>query len=467
MMKKIKYIALSLGLVFAFSCELAETNVDPTQLQKVDLRLSLPEVISQTAYNQSANQARIPGIIMQQFFGLDAQQLAYNDYNFPEETTNNWWRTGAYAGSLKSASVIIEKANEEGQSYYGGIAKIMMAESYGMLTMFMGDIPFSDALKGTESLKPVYDTQEQVWQGILNMLDDAISDLSQAPVAGAPAGDDLIFGGDAQAWIKTAHALKARYYIQGTKRDNGAAAQALQEVNQAFSSVDEAPFFYYDVSEIGNNPLAKFGKERPATLGIDERFAQQMSDKADPRQPFYMNEAAGSWEYFNSTLPNLVWAQDDSAIPLISYAELMFIKAEALLRTGGSDADVQQALKDGIAASMEQVGLAADDYMTYVDTYGDLSGLGTTEEKLQLIIEEAYFAYFGYAFQQTWNNFRRTGYPNLQPSALGSSGLNPSGVIPRRMLYPVSEVQTNSENLNAAKGRQKGALLDADIWLFE
>jgi len=277
--------------------------------------------------------------MMQQFFGLDAQQVAYNQYNYPEETTNNWWRFGAYAGALKSGSVIVEKAQAEGQPHYSGIAKVLMAEGYGLLTIFMGDIPFSDALKGTESLKPAYDTQEAVWNGILGMLDQAISELNQPPASGGPSSDDLIFGGDADAWIKTAHALKARYLIQRSKRDNGAAASALQEVNQSFTSVADAPFFQFDISEIGNNPLAKFGKERPATLGIDARFAQQMSGKGDPRQSFYMNDGGGTWEYFNSTKPNLHWSQDNSAIPIISYVELMFIRAESLLRTNASDAN--------------------------------------------------------------------------------------------------------------------------------
>ncbi|MEL6650320.1 MAG: SusD/RagB family nutrient-binding outer membrane lipoprotein, partial [Bacteroidota bacterium] len=74
--------------------------------------------------------------------------------------------------------------------------------------------------------------------------------------------------------------------------------------------------------------------------------------------------------------------------------------------------------------------------------------------------------YFGMAFQQSWTNFRRTGYPALQPDPNSVNSYNPRGIIPKRMLYPESEQTTNRLNWEAAKMRQGGALLDADTWAF-
>lgn len=53
-----------------------------------------------------------------------------------------------------------------------------MASEYGLATSFFGDIPFSEALKGTDNLKPSYDAQQDVYKGVQAMLDDAISDLN-------------------------------------------------------------------------------------------------------------------------------------------------------------------------------------------------------------------------------------------------------------------------------------------------
>ncbi len=464
-MNKLKYIFLVFAMSALSACDITEVNIDPTRQTDVDLSLILPQVLSQAAYNQSANQARVPGIILQQFQGFDAQQLGFTDYVIGEDTYNNYWTLGLYSGVLRSAQNVIDKAQESGDSYYEGIAKIIMAESYGMATMFFGDIPFSEALKGQENLKPVYDPQEQVINGILAMLDDAINLLS-AQQGVAPGSDDLIYGGDAALWIKTAHALKARYLMQASKRQSGNAGKALAEIGNALASIEEQPWFPFQGNQIANNPLAKFGIERPNTMIIDERFANAMGERNDPRQVKYMEDAGEQWSFFNASNPDLVWTQNNSQIPLISYVEVKFLEAEALQRNGAPASEVQAALADAIAASIAQVGLDPAEHQAFIDAQSDLSGL-SGEGIIQRIIEEAYYAYYGFAFQQVWNNYRRTGYPDLTPSPQGANGLNPSGGIPRRFLYPVSEVQTNSENLNAAKAAQGGALMDQDVWAFE
>jgi len=86
---------------------------------------------------------------------------------------------------------------------------------------------------------------------------------------------------------------------------------------------------------------------------------------------------------------------------------------------------------------------------------------------VQNIVEEAYKAYYGFNFLQTWTNYRRTGFPNLNPSANASPSFSPSGVIPQRWLYVNSETQTNAESVTAATEAQGGALLDNKLWAFQ
>lgn len=465
-MKQFKYILLTLSvLLAASSCEdLTDVNIDPTRQADVDLNLLLPDLLSQTAYNQSANPARMPAIIMQHFTGFDAQQVQYSDYIIAEDAFNNFWNTGLYSGVLRAAQVIIDKAQEQDNTYYEGIAKIAMAEGYGMATMMFGDLPFSQALQGQENLKPAYDAQEQVINGVLAMLDEAIALLNN-PSGVNPGGADLYYGGDAALWVKTAHGLKARYLAQSAKRNSGNWSAVLQEVGASFESIDEQPWFQFEDNQIANNPLAKFGIERPNTLIVDEGFAQKMTDRDDPRQNNYMEFAESQWTFYNGANPDLVWTQSDAATPLISYVELKFLEAEALYHTGAGAGQIQQALAEAIQASIDQVGIT-EDASAFVDKVSDLSGL-SGEAVQERIIEEAYYAYFGYAWQQIWNNYRRTGYPDLTPNPNGANGLNPSGGIPQRFLYPVGEVQTNLENVQAAKDRQNGALLDVPLWVFE
>jgi len=467
-MKRIIYILVAaITMTFTLnSCDLAETNLDPTRLSDVSLSLILPTAISQTAYNQSALQARMPGIVMQHYIGFDAQQVAYTDYVITRNEFNNYWRTGLYAGALKDCDVIINKATDEGQIHYEAIAKVLMAYNYGMATCMFGDIPFSEALQGLDNLTPSYDSQQAVYAGIMQLLDEAITLLGQDGPAGGPGGDDLIYGGDAASWAATAHALKARFYIHTSKRDGSAYANALTEVGMAFSSLAGQPGFAYDVAQQAANPIALFGIGRPNTLNIDGRFADLMDATSDPRKDYYMEFNGADWVFHNPSNSQLHWAQNAAVIPLISFVELEFIRAEALQATGAAEAEVQAALESGIIASMEQLGIDSAAYGAYVAAQADLSGLSDSE-KWQRIIEEAYSAYYGFSMLEVWNNYRRTGWPAITPSPNGSNGLNPSGVIPQRWPYPTSEEVTNNASFQAASDAQSGALMDVPTWANE
>jgi hypothetical protein len=422
----------------------------------------LPEILAQSAYNKGATVGRAAGLITQQFVGIDAQQIQIYNYVLGEDAFNNYWQTGLYAGVLRSCKVLTEKADEEGAPFYSGVAKIIMANEYALAASMFGDIPFSEALLGTENTKPGYDTQQSVYTGVQAMLTDAISDLGQGT---GYTGGDLIFGGDAALWIATANALKARYAMHLVKRDaNKASTDALSAISGAISSTANQPNFAFGAAQIDNWSLAKFGIERTATLAINNGFADLMIAKDDTlRQNTYMELSGTEWSFFNLENPNLVWGKSDALIPLISYSEVKFLEAEALTRTDGSDADIQAALEAAITASMDMSGVSDPDY---VAEYSDIAGL-SKEEKIQRIIEEAYVAYYGHNFLENWTNYRRTGYPALTPPALGTNGFNPSGVVPRRFIYVASETQTNNDNVQAARARQNGGLLDADTWAFE
>jgi len=453
---KFPLIILCVLLVGSCSESLEELNIDPNNPTDVELKLLLPEILSSSTFNEGTNPNRIAGIIMQQFLGLDAQQLAYNRYVLGEDVMNNYWLTGLYAGPLRSCKVIIEKAEDEAdpRPIYAAIAKIVMANEYGKATSFFGDIPLTEALQGTDNLKPAYDSQESVYNAIQAMLDDAISTLNGLGTGGY-SGGDLIFDGDAASWAKAAHAMKARYFMHVSKR-TGDYAQAVSEATQAMESNADNPSFQYEVSITANHSLAKFGIDRPSTLGINPNFAAMMD--GDPRQAKYMYSDDGeNWLYFDSAEGGqMFWAQSDALVPMITYTEMLFIQAEAMARSGG---DASSLLADAITSNFELIGLTADDATGYIDGLADAS--------LETVMTEAYKAYYGFNFHETWANWRRTGIPSLSPVADGGGGLNPSGAIPQRFLYVESETQTNFDNVSAARDRQGGGLLDAPVWAFQ
>jgi hypothetical protein len=469
-MKSIKILIITLfTVVFSISsCDFGDINIDPTTTSKVALKDLLPAAVTQTIFNIGATPGRAAGIVMQYFKGIDAQQLDYQRYIFDASAFNNLWGFGLYgAGAMKHCYVLIEQATEEEAPHYVGIAKILMAANLGMAATMWGDVPYSQAFLGEEggdALKPVYDTQESAYQSVQTLLDEGIAALQQTPSFAPPGVDDLIYTGDASLWIKTAYALKARYHMHLTKRNSNAASSALAAIGNAYESNAEESAFIFGTSPTQANPYAQFGVQRPNTLAIAEPFNEAMNSKSDPRLPLYMSSDGTNWNFFAGE-DALFWSSNDSPLPLISFTEQKFLEAEAQLWEG-NPGNAETLLAEAITANMDQLGVAAADYAGYVAAYGSFAGLTTTEERLERIIVEKYYAMYCQGLIESWTDYKRTGYPDLTPNPQGVNGFNPSGVIPRRYQYVTDERFSNTANVEEATSRQGGDLLDVDTWAF-
>ena len=65
-------------------------------------------------------------------------------------------------------------------------------------------------------------------------------------------------------------------------------------------------------------------------------------------------------------------------------------------------------------------------------------------------------------FVETWNNWKRSGYPELTP--VNYTGNFSSGQIPRRQPFPASESSTNTESLQNAVARMGGDSWTTRVW---
>lgn len=463
-MKKIYYLTL---IIFLFNaCEFDDINVNPSTSSTIGMNEVLPVTIAQTVRNIASIGGRVTGTVMQHWTGVEAQPLGYTNYLIDEQTLTTFWESGLYAGAMKDCAIIIELAQEKNQPYYEAIAKVLMAYNLGIATTYWGDVPYSEALKGTESLNSAYDTQEQVYESIQRLLSDAINLLGETGVVDGPGADDLIFSGNTDLWTKTAYALKARYMMHLTKRDANAASQALVWIDSAFTNVAQEPSFTFGTIDNESNPIALFGIERPNQMDVGDTLVSLMSNKNDPRRYKYWFEENGSYLFYSRSSNDLLRAQRNSPLSLITYTELLFLKAEALLRTDqGPMAAQTYAL--AIVNDMEQLGISASEYNPYLAANIGFAGLVSFEERLAFLISQKYVAMYGQNPNEVWVDYRRTGYPQLDVPADATSSFNPSLVVPRRYLYPITERTTNIDNYQAAIDRQGGHFMDVDMWAFK
>ena len=104
------------------------------------------------------------------------------------------------------------------------------------MTDLWGDIPYSEALKGDVvggPLKPKYDTQKDIYYGLLKTLTDASTAMKAGRNDPGLGGADPIYKGDIAKWLKFSNSLRARMAMRMSKADP---AKATAELSAAFSA---------------------------------------------------------------------------------------------------------------------------------------------------------------------------------------------------------------------------------------
>ena len=271
---------------------------------------------------------------------------------------------------------MIAEAEEIGATHYVGAGEILMALNLGMTVDAWGDIPYSEALS-FNTVTPAYDSDEEIYAEIFRLLDSGISNLGMETSVSL-GGDDFIYEGDVEKWIKFGYTLKARYlnHLSNTAAYDPNAV--LMAVDNGFTSnADDAQMEYFEEQR---NPWAEVAVDNADLLlggWISEQFVESLDGTTygvvDPRLPYMIGttedgefvgtengagrgDAAEKGE--RSTLVvGTFYTSDLSPILIATYAELKFIEAEAAF---GTDKERSyEAYLEGIRAHMAKIGVPA------------------------------------------------------------------------------------------------------------
>jgi len=241
----INYIIIALFLVGCNDFE--ELNVNPNEPTSVASGVLFTSAL-RTAVNTSSNESFLLANNIAQLTAktLRTEVDSYNWNAFP-----TLWE-GMYE-SLTDLEGVISISEEMGNNQAKGAAMVVKAWVYATLTNAYGDIPYSNAIKGSEAnFTPNYDTQESIYSDLLASLDDAVNLLNSS---GEIEGD-IIYGGDTILWQKFANSLQLRLLLQASKNMN-VASKFSSIVNQGviFNSNEEQAslsFFEYISKSIPN-----------------------------------------------------------------------------------------------------------------------------------------------------------------------------------------------------------------------
>src|SRR6187200_531838 len=125
-------------------------------------------------------------------------------------TTVNFNFYGLYTGPLMNLETVLTStldANEGPIVNQVAVAKILKAFFYWHMTDRWGDIPYSEALKGKDNFTPKYDKQQDIYNSLFALLDEA-----NAAIVTGNIKNDIVYNGDVAKWKKlgnTIHLLMA------------------------------------------------------------------------------------------------------------------------------------------------------------------------------------------------------------------------------------------------------------------
>ncbi len=421
-----------------------EYYVNPNSPTNATLQTLLTALEVSTINSYEGDFARTSNMLVQHGAGVDGQATQVNVYTLAENQFDNQW--GQLYQTINTGDILIEKAGSANPRYRG-LAKIFLAFNWGLLTDFWGDVPYSEAISGVKF--PKYDSQEDVLNGIQTLLDEAITDLQSAPADNVlvPATDDVVFNGNAGAWIKTAWTLKARYLNRLSNKSNYDAAAVLAALANGITANTEDCMAKHGSSGTENNQWYAFQKQRPYIKAGKPLVDSMKIRPDDARLSKYffptagvvtgspldvVNPAASVWgAYLFGDDPATPALDGNPATPtpLVTNFEALFIKAEALMRQGGNTAEAAIALNNAIKASCSKVTGGVYDGAS-IATYDGAS------INVSRVMYEKWIAMFGQC--EAYHDFRRTGFPNLTP--------NPNGAIdeiPKRLPTPATERTAN------------------------
>jgi len=426
------------------------------------------------------------------------------------------WNTSYGAAALIAEMKNLVKGNAAYSNLdnCGSIMLVMMLER---VTDAYGDIPYSQALQAKSGItQPVFDTQQSIYTSMLSTLETATaaldaskpgpsSDLfyggnvaqwkklgyslmlraamrlTKADAATAQKYAEMAYAGGAMASI----ADNAKVYCDNANGNGNSDAGALL-VTDDFREVRWGKTLM-DFLQTNNDPRISAIGEISAGTGkaANQNEAPGISTAAlqigmpngydlggtttdisnapgypgaTPADPSVSGDApAPDGKYSRPRFA--VYDDRNRANFIITYGETELLFAEAAVR-GWNTGDAATHYANALTADMQSLAQLNSTAQAVVDpaaiaTYVAAHPLSATQATALQQINMEYFIETAttFDFNETWNNWKRSGVPALTPVVYPSQF---STVVPRRIDYPVTLPSTNATNYAAAVAKISG-----------
>lgn len=407
---------------------------------------------------------------------------------------NNDWVSATYKNSYTEMMSPWKKvklyAEESGDMAPFALAQILKISAWHKTLESFGLIPYTKA--GDMALVIPFDSEEAVYDAMFQDLKTAIAELTPLAESGGSivADYDAVYAGNAANWVKYANSLMLRLAMRlryvNEQKSKSWVTEALNHSIGVMKVSSDAAQMSSGAGYTFINNIAYFAANYGETRMCTSMYAY-LNGYKDPRLSVYYMPSTSSYALtafdgasYAPVPPGTASEADtfeDFSLPNMSSttptywmkaSEVYFLRAEAAL-FWPEFGDAETLYKEGISMSFSENGInsAVDSYL--------LSGLqpiavslsepinysapsptkatpeftGTNEEKLEKIMIQKWISMYPNG-QEAWTEFRRTGYPVLNPIVENNGefeGVTTERGI-RRMTYPQSFSQSAEDAAN-------------------
>lgn len=518
-MKKIFQIltlVLVIGSMSACNKSFDSLQADPNRATSVPANLILNNVLldfTEEAFNSNQR--------WNQYYVCNYAYYGNQEYNWTGYSYNGYNMLKNIQQMESEASKTVASPNP-----YTALGKFLKAYYLYDLTMHLGDIPVSDALKGLENVTPKYDSQKQVFQQILTYLEQANTEIATLKTTNYVLAGDFYYGNDLSKWQKAVNTFKLRVLIQLSLKESDTDLAIKTKFAETISNATKYPIFSSDADNLAfvyNSQYNKYSTN-PDNFGFDatrynmsSTYLGNLTTLKDPRTFFVAEPASalvtagkaansydaflgagsgedlatmsananlGKYSFINRKRYYQTYTAETTA--QVGYQEMCFNIAEAANRGWITGQDAETWYQRGIKASQafygvkegantvtfqkpggtlaESVNYSVDfNYATYY-AQPTVKYAGGISGLNQILLQK-YLAMYQNSGSEGYYNWRRTGVPTFHTGP----GSGNSQRVALRYQYPSAERAVNKTNVEAAITSQFAGTddINAKMWIIK
>ena len=495
-MKKAIIFVMVLAVALSSCQKISDLEKDPNRPAEVPPSLVFTSLLSSMNYSPWSDEMRW-------------NQFYCSNYAYYAEQKYDWTTTSFNYDQLKNVNQMISEAKRglADLNPYSALGKFFNAYFYVDMSMRLGDVPLTEALKSSDNTTPKYDTQKAVFKQALTWLEESNADLQTLINNGDKnLTGDFMLNNDLKQWQKVVNSYKLRVLITLSKKETDTDLN----IKTLFAAMISNPTKYPIMTSLDDNlnvtynsstnkyPLNQDNYGQTATRNnMSATYLNTLVAMKDPRTfivadpapakikagltvadyEAYVGASSGeslddmpvkmlNGEYSPISKSHYYSSYTGEPCIQIGYSEVCFNMAEAINR-GWVTGNAEDYYTKGIKASWTFHGVT-DVETKWTSYYAQASVKlsATAATALTQILTQKYLAFFQNSGWEAYNNYRRTGVPTF----LTGPGTANSGRIAKRWQYPSSERTTNAANYSAALKNQFGAETDdinSDMWVIK